>query len=410
MTTSPIPIAPRSASIHTDHRPFPWLGLILLSAGVFLAVTSEVTPTGLLPEMSSALSVTEAQIGLLVSIFAFTVVITSAPLTALTVRLPRKPLIVAVLIVLGLANLSTGLAPSYTLVVVARIAGGLAHGLFWSLVPAYAARLVSRENLSRAVSLTLAGGTLALVLGVPLSTALGQAVGWRWAFVAIAAGLILGALAVLIWLAPVSRDVQSKQDADAPRRRDATVMPVLVICVTVAIIMIGNYAFYTYVTPFLIGPVGVPSSFISIALFVYGGAGAIGLVLTGTVFARRTRLGLVIGLAVVAASVLALSFTVGGFWGSMVALALWGLSFGMVPPLLQTRMLQTASERFRDAASAIYTTAFNVGISGGAFLGAMLLPWLGVQALPLVNVVLTLAGLVIVLAVVLRGRRQNRSH
>ncbi|GAB2509824.1 MFS transporter [Paramicrobacterium agarici] len=406
MTTSPIPVAPRSASIPSDRRPFPWLGLILLSAGVFLAITSEVTPTGLLPEMSSALSVTEGQIGLLVSIFAFTVVITSAPLTALTVRLPRKPLIVAVLVVLGIANLATGLAPNYVLVVVARIVGGLAHGLFWSLVPAYAARIVSRENLSRAVSLTLAGGTLALVLGVPLATALGHAVGWRWAFVAISAGLILGAIAVLLWLAPVAREKHEAQDAGATKRRDSTVVPVLVICVTVAIIMIGNYAFYTYVTPFLLDPVGVPSEYISIALFVYGGAGAIGLVLTGTVFARRTRLGIVIGLAGVAASVLALAFTLGGFWGSMVALAAWGLAFGMVPPLLQTRMLQTASERFRDTASAIYTTAFNVGISGGAFLGAMMLPWLGIQSLPLVNAALTVVGLVIVLAVVLRSRRR----
>ncbi|MCW4457686.1 MFS transporter [Microbacterium sp. MPKO10] len=409
MTTSPIPVAPRSASSPTDHRPFPWLGLTLLSAGVFLAVTSEITPTGLLPEMSTELSVTEGQIGLLVSIFAFTVVLTSAPLTALTVRLPRKPMIVAVLVVLGLANLATGLAPSYALVVVARIVGGLAHGLFWSFVPAYAARIVSRENLSRAVSLTLAGGTLALVLGVPLATALGHAVGWRWAFVAIAAGLILGAVAVLLWLVPVAREVHEKRDAGAPKRRDATVVPVLVICVTVAIIMIGNYAFYTYVTPYLLDPIGVPSEYISIALFVYGGAGAIGLVLTGTVFARRTRLGLVIGLAGVAASVCALAFTAGGFWGSMAALAVWGLSFGMVPPLLQTRMLQTASDRFRDTGSAIYTTAFNIGISGGAFLGAMLLPLLGIQSLPLVNVALTVVGLVIVLAVVLQGRRRDRA-
>lgn len=408
MTTSPIPVVSHSAKLATGARPFPWFGLILLALGVFLAITSEVTPTGLMPEMSSELGVTEGQIGLLVSIFAFTVVITSAPLTAMTRRMPRRALLVAVLAVLGLANLLTGLAPTYAIVIVARILGGLAHGLFWSMVPAYAARLVTKDQLSRAVSLTLAGGTFALVLGVPLATALGHAVGWRIAFVAIAAGLLLGAVAVMLWLPNVAREPLEHEDAAEQPRRDPTVLPVAVICVTVAIVMVGNYAFFTYVTPFLLDPVGVPTRFISIALFVYGGAGAIGLLLTGTLFARRTRLGLIIGLALSAAAVAALVLGIGGFWGSMVALALWGLAFGMVPPLLQTRMLQTASERIRDTASAFYTTAFNFGISGGAFLGAMLLPWLGITALPLTNVALTLVGLAIILVVVLRGRRARR--
>lgn len=407
MTTSPIPLPPRSVRVPTDHRPFPWLGLIIISVGVFLAISSEVTPTGLMPEMSTELGVSEAQIGLLVSYFAFTVVITSAPLTALTLRVPRKPLLIGVLIVLGLANLATGLAPTYPLVILARIVGGLAHGLFWSMVPAYSAHLVSKEQLGKAVSVTLAGGTLALVLGVPLATALGHAVGWRWAFAAIAGALLLGALAVALWLPAVRKDAKENTDAATRPRRDPTVLPVAVVCITVAVVMIGNYAFYTYIAPYLIGPMGVPSELVSIALFVYGGAGAVGLLLTGTVFARRTRLGLVVGLAVSALSVGTLIVASEIPEIAFVALALWGLAFGMVPPLLQTRLLQTASERIRDTASAFYTTAFNAGISGGAFVGALLLPWLGLGALPIANVVLTLLGLAILLTVIARGRRRR---
>ncbi|SEB38188.1 Predicted arabinose efflux permease, MFS family [Paramicrobacterium humi] len=407
MTTSPIPIAPRSVRVPTDRRPFPWLGLIILSLGVFLSISSEVTPTGLMPEMSGELGVSEAQIGLLVSFFAFTVVITSAPLTAFTRRVPRKPLLIGVLVVLGLANLATGLAPTYPLIIVARVVGGLAHGLFWSMVPAYSAQLVSREQLGRAVSVTLAGGTLALVLGVPLATALGHAVGWRWAFVAIAVALSLGALAVALWLPAVRKDRIEHADAATGARRDPTVLPVVIVCITVAIVMIGNYAFYTYIAPYLIGPLSVPGDLVSVVLFVYGGAGAIGLVLTGTLFARRTRLGLVIGLAVTAAAVALLAVSAAVPVLSFTALVLWGLAFGMVPPLLQTRMLQTASDRFRDTASAFYTTAFNAGISGGAFVGALLLPRFGLEALPVANVVLTLAGLVILLTVIARGRRHR---
>lgn len=409
MTTSPIPVPPHSLHVPNDHRPFPWLALLMLSASVFLSISSEMIPTGLLPEMSESLGVTEAQIGLLVSIFAFTVVVTSAPLSALLIRVPRHLLMVTILAVLGVSNLLTALAPSYELVLATRVLGGLSHGLFWALVPAYSAHLVSKEHLGRAVSVTLAGGTLALVLGVPLGTALGQAIGWRWAFGAIATALIIGALAVWRWLPAVERDLKPA-DAHAARARiDPSVVAVAVVCVTVAILMIGNYALYTYIAPFLIDGVGIAPSLLSVVLFVYGGAGAVGLVLAGTVFARRTTLGLVLGLTLAAASVAVVAVVTEQLVVALVAVVLWGVTFGLVPTLMQTQLLHAASARIRDTASAFYTTAFNIGIGGGALVGAILLEWRGLDALPFATIALTVLGLVIiVVSAVLRRRPSLR--
>jgi DHA1 family inner membrane transport protein len=395
MTTSPIPVAPRAVHSPAGPLPFPWIGLIALSATVFLSVSSEMIPTGLLPEMSDSLGVSPSQVGLLVSVFAFTVVLSSAPLTAMTVRIPRHSLMVTVLAILGVSNLLTALAPGYELVLATRVLGGLAHGLFWAMVPAYAAHLVDREHLARAVSITLAGGTLALVLGVPLGTVLGQAVGWRWAFAAIALALFLGVLAVIRWLPQVERDEATH--ADAPSRRDPTILAVGLLCVTVAIVMIGNYAFYTYIAPYLIDRLRVAPEFLSAVLFAYGAAGAIGLVLAGTVFGRRTSVGLVLGLAATAAGVGIAAVATPVLWVSLGGIVLWGLAFGLVPPLLQTRLLQTASTRIRDAASAFYTTAFNLGIGGGALIGALLLDWRGLAALPVATIALVCVGLVLVL-------------
>ncbi|GAB3616313.1 MFS transporter [Okibacterium endophyticum] len=405
MTTTPIPLVP-GAEPARPGTPFPWIGLITLSVGIFLAISSEMMPTGLLPEMSRELGVTEAQIGLLVSIFAFTVVISAAPLSALTVRIPRHALLVTVIAVLGVANLLTAVGPSYELVLASRVLGGLAHGLFWSLVPAYAAHLVPREQLARAVSIILAGGTIALVLGVPIGTALGHAIGWRWSFVAVSALLLVGAAVVLRWLPKVSRSRDHK-DASGTAGRDRTIAPVVVICVVVGLLMIGNYSFYTYIAPYLIDRVGVAPEYLSIVLFVAGSAGAIGLVLSGTVFAKRSSLGLVLGLIASALAVIVLAIIGENLWLGIAAVFVWNASFGLVPPLLQTRMLHTASERFRDTASAYYTVAFNVGIGAGAAMGALLLDWQGLEALPFSNIVLTLVGLAIVSTtlVISRARR-----
>lgn len=407
MTLSPDRSLPATGPIASPLR-FPWWGMIALSVATFLSVTSEMMPTGLLPQMSADLGVTPAAVGLLVTVFAFTVVVSSAPLTALTLRIPRKPFLLGVIAVLGFSNLLTALAPDYPLVVASRVLGGLAHGLFWATVPAYAARLVSPALIARAVSITIAGGTLAFVLGVPLGTALGAAIGWRWGFAAVAGAFAVGVVAVWILLPavpPVERQPR-RRESDGRRALDPSTMPVALVCVTTAIAMVGHYALYTFIAPFLTERIGVPTAWFSVVLFAYGVAGAIGLLLTGTVFARRPGAGLVIALAGSALFVTIASLSMGNVVVAVVAVILWGIAFGMIPPLLQTRVLQLASPRIRDTAAAFYTTAFNVGIGGGALVGAWLLEIGGLESLPPTQIVLMAASAVIVFLV---GRRAARS-
>ncbi|WP_082468260.1 MFS transporter [Leifsonia sp. Leaf264] len=375
---------------------FPWLGLIVLAVAVFLSVTGEMLPTGLLPDMSSDLGVSEPLVGLLVTVFAFTVVLTSAPLTGLTRRLPRHALLVAAIVVLGLANVLTALAPNYGFVVASRVVGGMAHGLFWAIVGAYAGHLVPKEQIGRAVSIALGGGTLAFVFGVPLGTALGHAVGWRLAF-GIVAGLTLLS-AVLVWrfLPVVHRVEPGANTAAIPAIRDRAVMAVAIVCTVTAITMIGHYVLYTYIAPYFIEVVGTDAAAISPLLFVAGVSGLIGLVVAGAVFGRHPTRGLLIALGVVAVSVSALGAFAGSWIPALVAFIVWSLAFGMLPPLLQTRLLHAASARIRDAASAFYTTAFNVGIGGGALLGAVLYDTLGLAALPWVYAGIVLVAFVVV--------------
>jgi MFS transporter, DHA1 family, inner membrane transport protein len=420
----------------TDPAPFPWIGLITLSAAVFLSVTSEMLPTGLLPDMSRTLGVTESQVGLLVTWFAFTVVLTSTLLTHLTRRLPRHGLIVGVLVVFAISNVLTAIAPTYEFVVASRIVGGLAHGLFWAVVGAYAAHLVPKEQIGRAVSITIAGGTLAFVLGVPIATAAGHVLGWQLSFVALAVLMLIGAVLVWRFLPPVThysgqtrkRTTQKKPTRQAtttttdaaasvspttptatrpaPPRRDPTVTAVVLICFITGIIMVGHYTFYTYVAPFLIDGLGVENAVVAPLLFAYGIAGAFGLAIAGTAFGPRPQLGLVVSVVLSAVSVTVLALTTANLIVAIGAFVIWGMAFGALPPLLQTRLLHAASARIRDTASAFYTTAFNVGIGGGALLGAVLLDTVGLEAVPFVYVGILVVALVLVVVSDLVIRRR----
>ncbi|GAA3859706.1 MFS transporter [Leifsonia kafniensis] len=366
-------------------------------------------PTGLLPEMSESLGVSESSVGLLVTWFAFTVVATSTTMAHLTRRMPRHGLVVAVLIVFAISNVMTAFAPTYGLVVVSRVLGGLAHGLFWSVVGAYAAHLVPKEQIGRAVSITVAGGTLAFVFGVPLATAAGHLIGWRMSFALLAVLMLIGAAVVWKFLPKVThhaiRDTDTNVTAtQTPRAlrtkkaKDPTVSAVILICCITMVIMVGHYTFYTYIAPYLIDVLGVGTDGLAPLLFAFGIAGAVGLVLSGTVFGPRPQLGIMLAVIVSALGVSALAVFSANLPVAIAAFVLWGIAFGTFPPLLQTRMLHTASLRFRDTASAIYTTAFNAGIGGGALVGAIVLNVAGLEVLPFVYI--GLLGVAFVMLVV----------
>lgn len=365
---------------------------------VFLSITIEVLPMGLLPDMSRELGVSEPQVGLLVSVFAFTVVITSAPLMALTRRLPRQPLLVAVLAILAVSSVFTAIAPNFELIVASRVLGGAAHGLFWSIVGAYAGHLVPKEQLARAVAITTAGGSLAFVFGVPLGTALGHEFGWRVAFGGIAALTLLGA-ALVWWLLPgvEHRHAPAEGTEHVSVRRDPTLWPVLIVCVITGVVMVGQYAVYTYIAPYLIEVVGADAGQVGPLLFAYGIAGAVGLLLAGTVLGRKPTLGLLLAFAGVGVSVALMAALTAMPVLAIAAFVLWGIAFGALPPLLNTRLLHSASARIRDAAAAFYTTAFNIGIGGGALLGAALYGTIGLAALPWVFVGILIVSFAIVL-------------
>lgn len=377
---------------------FPWVALLVIASAIFVSVTSEFLPTGLLPDIAAEFDVSESQVGFLVTLFAGTVVLTAAPLSILTRRMSRKSLVIAVMVLFLIANVAAGVAPTYELLAAARVLGGLAHGLFWAVMGAYSAHLVPKKQLGRAVAITGSGATAAFILGVPLGTALGHAVGWRLAFISVA-GIILVLIALVArYLPPVDRHVEPPLrtgEIAVPLRKDPTIPIMIVICVVILTVITGHNLFFTYVAPWLTAVAGVPAEGVAGVLFLYGGAGAIGLVTSGLVSDRFPRVALPGALALIAVVVSLVAIAAGSTPFAIAAVALWGASFGGVPAMVQTKMLHDVSPRLRDLASALITTAFNIGIGAGALAGGILLDQVGIASLPWWDVAFVAAGFVV---------------
>jgi predicted MFS family arabinose efflux permease len=396
----------------TDQRtaaPFPLFRLLVISGAIFVVVTSEFLPTGLLPDMARELEVSESRIGLLVTIFAATVVVTAVPLTSLTKRLPRKQLMIAVLAIFSVGMVLGALSPTYEVLVASRVITGAAHGLFWSVTAPYASRLVPANQLARAISVTGAGGTAAFILGVPFGTALGHALGWRLAF-AVVGGIVLVFLAlVVIFLPPVQHLIPlATGEILVPARHDRTVPGIVIVCLSVAVLVTGQNTFYTYIVPWAIGIGTVPPDAVSAVLLGYGAAGAIGLFAAGLVGDRWPRASVGVMIVGVIGAVAALAtFGPGSVPATVASMIVWSAFFGGLPSLIQTRMLQSASPRLRDTASAWLTISFNVAIGGGALLGGALLDGLGITVLPYGLIAFAAVALAFILST---DRRRMATH
>ncbi len=392
----------------SDQR-FPLFRLLVITGAIFVAVSSEFLPTGLLPDIAGELRVSESQVGLLVTIFAVTVVVSTAPLAALTHRFPRKWLMVAMLGVFALANFFAALAPTYELLAGARVLGGLAHGLFWSVTGPYAARIVPRHQLSRALAVTNAGGTAAFILGVPFGTALGHALGWRLAFAVMGAVVLVFLVLVVIALPPVAHIVPlTTGEIPLPLRRDKTVPLVVIVSATILLLAVGQNTFYTYIVPWATQVGGIPPGDVGGLLFGYGAAGAVGLAISAVVGDRYPRGALIVLAAGVAIAVAVLgAFAAGSPLVTVIGMIAWSIAFGGIPSLLQTRMMHSASLRMRDTAAAWTTISFNIAIGAGALLGGALLDGLGIGVLPFAECALVAAAIVFVLVT---DRRRVAAH
>jgi DHA1 family inner membrane transport protein len=361
--------------------------LLGLAAGTFVYVTTETLPIGLLLLISADLEITPSAAGLLVTWYGLVVVVASLPLTQLTRRVPRRPLLSGLLGVFVLATWASAAASSHWMLLGARVVTALSQALFWAVVVPTAAGLFPPRRRGRVVAVVLGGGTLAAVLGLPLGTWLGQLAGWRAAFLALSGIGLAAMVTVAVWLpAGAPGRGHAARGTHPDGRRYLTLLAMTVLAAT------GAFAAFTFITPFLIEVSGFPAAATGPLLLVRGVAGIVGVVAGGALVDRRPWAAMLVPVGAQAVALLGL-YVLGGRPVAAVALvALSGLAFGALTTALASRVLQVAPGS-ADLAAAGASTAVNVGITAGALVGSVLLPGLGVRGTALVGGLLSLAAL-----------------
>ena len=344
-----------------------WLILLALAVSAFCIGTAEFVMAGVLPEIARSFSVSIPVAGWLMTGYAVGVLVSAPIITAMTIRLPRKYVLVSLMGLFILGNILSAIAPNYSLLMVGRVISALCHGAFFGIGSVVAADSVSSDKRSRAIALMFTGLTFANVLGVPMGTLLGQHFGWRSMFWVIS---FLGTIGLvgIVALVPFQKVL-----AQTNLKRELAMFkrPQLWLALSVTALGFGGlFASFTYIAPIMTSVAGfAPSSLVGL-LFLFGIGLVIGNMLGGKA-ADRALVPTIITLMVALAIILFIFvFTAHAKIPAAITFFLLGiLGFAIVSPV-QTQVMQEAKDA-PTLASAANISSFNVGIAAGTYFGGL---------------------------------------
>ncbi|WP_412148588.1 MFS transporter [Curtobacterium flaccumfaciens] len=353
-----------------------WLSVTSVALGSFVLVLSEFLPIGLLPAIADDLDVGIGTAGLMVVATGLVGAVAAPVVTVLTSRLDRRVVLVSLTVLLVVADGLAAVAPSFWVLLIARMLLGVGIGGFWAIGAGIAGRLVRPELTIRATSLITAGVSVATVVSLPLGALVSSLASWRLGFVI---GGALGVVALVLQLAMLPR-IPAQQ-----RVRFATLGSLLRVprarvgLIAAAFVFAAQFAAYTYIAPYLQQLVGVGPDTVTIALLVFGVAGIVGNFAAGFTLDRSVLGTIGASKFVLAAAVVLLPLLAHSVVGVFVLLVVWGLVWGALPLGMQTWM-STASPAGSETGLALFVTTIQLAIAAGSVLGGAAVSSFGLAA------------------------------
>lgn len=372
------------------------LALLALAISAFGIGTTEFVIVGLLSTVAQDLKVTITLAGLLISGYALGVAVGAPIITALTSRIPRKTLLILLMIVFIVGNSVAGLSTSFALLLIARFITAFSHGVFFSIGSTIAADLVPENKRASAIATMFSGLTVATVTGVPLGTFIGQMFGWRATFWGVA---ILGVIALAATAILVPSNLRNAKPASVRDQvKIITNSRLLLVFAITALGYGGTFVTFTFLGPILEEITGYQASVVSLILLVYGIAIAIGNTFGGKAADKNPLEALLWMFIIQAIILIVLTFTAPFKLVGTVTIIFMGLLAFMNVPGLQVYVVKLA-ERYVpsavDVASAVNIAAFNLGIAIGAFVGGIIVDTMGLIHTPWVGGVMVLGAAVL---------------
>ncbi|TYR79580.1 MFS transporter [Priestia megaterium] len=370
--------------------------LLALAISAFGIGTTEFVPVGLLSSIADDLSISITLAGLLISGYAIGVSIGAPVLTALTSKMNRKSLLMALMVVFIIGNGAAALSTSFELLVAARFITAFSHGIFFSIGSTIAADLVPQHKRASAIAFMFTGLTVATVTGVPLGTFIGQAFGWRATFLGVA---LLGVIGIIASAILVPKNLKEAPPAKfSEQLKILKNGPLLLAFAITALGYGGTFVAFTYLTPLLEEITGFSAKWVSIILLGYGVAVAIGNTVGGKASNKNPLKALFWMFVFQAVILFVLSFTAPFKVIGLITIFLMGLFAFMNVPGLQILVVNLAEKYVPSAvnvASALNIAAFNIGIAIGAFIGGLVVDSIGLIHTPWIGGVMVIGAVLL---------------
>ncbi len=343
--------------------------LYAFALGAFAIGTTEFVIMGLLPQVAADLAISIPVAGLLVTGYALGVLVAAPIMTLGTTKVDRKTLLVSLMSLFFIGNLMAALAPNYAVLLAGRIVSSSMHGAFFGVGSVVAAGLVAKEKQSRAIALMFSGLALSNIIGVPLGTALGQAMGWRATFF----GVSLLGLAAGSFLFAVLKPQAADSSGSIANEVSALARPRVWLALGTTTFGFGGvFVVWTYIAPILGTATGLSPEWITGVLFVFGTGLTLGNHFVGRLADKSLSLTLVSVLAALILLLALFSVTMNSFVPATITIFFMGVAaFGTIPPLQMGIM--EAAKGAPNLASALNIGAFNLGNAGGAWVGGLLI-------------------------------------
>lgn len=366
-----------------------WLPVVALACSAFVFNTSEFVPIGLLSDIAADFGLTPAAAGMLISVYAWVVMLLSLPLMILVSRMEMRRLMLTLVALFGLFQLMSFLSTSYAMLMASRIGVACTHSVFWSIVTPMAARIVSDRHRPVALSVVATGSSIAMVFGMPIGRMIGLLLGWRMTF------LCIGAVAALTFLYMYfTMPVVPSRGKFSVRK-----LPVLFtnkaltgIFVLTTFFATSYYTCYSYIEPFMKQITGMADSTVTATLMVFGASGIVGSIAFSRYYNAHRYTFMTMMLTAIAAClllVLPVSFSVGATVG---VLALWGVVGTAFNIGMQNEIIAIAPQEGTSVAMSIFSGIFNFGIGTGAFIGGLVCSHLSLRYVGVAGGVLALGS------------------
>ena len=367
-----------------------WRVLLMAFAG-FIFNTTEFVPVAMLSDIATSFDMQTADTGLMMTVYAWTVLIVSLPAMLLTGEMERKNLLTKLFIIFIIGHILSVIAWNFWILLIARVCIAIAHSVFWSITASLVMRIAPKDKKTQALGMLAIGTSLATILGLPIGRIIGQLVGWRVTFGIIA----LLAFFVMLLIIQLLPKLPSKNAGSIASLPILAKRPLLIgLYISTMLIVAAHFTAYTYIEPFMIEIGHLDPNFATFVLLIFGISG----ILASLLFNRLHRFGptkfVVVAMGLQSLSLLLLLLSTEYIITMLTLSFLWGIGVGCIGLALQIRVLRLAPDA-TDVATAIYSGIYNAGIGTGALFGNLVATHIGLDKIGYIGAMLGLCSLIL---------------